>query len=84
MSKSNLTGGNATGGKAKFSNNRDWRSFLSGAQTPSAYPSVAAALKAGHAWLTGRTWFGGPASCTYERLLGDAGLISGPRKTLGI
>jgi hypothetical protein len=36
-----------------FSNSRDWRSFLSGAQ-PMAYANVATTLKAGHAWLTGR------------------------------
>lgn len=36
-----------------FSNSRDWRSFLSGTQ-PTAYANVATALKAGHAWLTGR------------------------------
>lgn len=38
-----------------FSNSRDWHSFLAAAQ-PTAYASVATALKAGHAWLTGRGW----------------------------
>jgi hypothetical protein len=38
-----------------FSNSRDWHSFLAAAQ-PTAYASVATALKAGHAWLTGQRW----------------------------
>jgi len=38
-----------------FSNSRDWRSFLAAVQ-PTGYASVAIALKAGHAWLTGRGW----------------------------
>jgi hypothetical protein len=36
-----------------FSNYRDWRAFLAAMQAPAAYASVATALKAGHAWLTG-------------------------------
>jgi hypothetical protein len=36
-----------------FSNYRDWRAFLAAVQAPAAYASVATALKAGHAWLTG-------------------------------
>jgi hypothetical protein len=39
-----------------FSNYRDWRAFLGAlgaGQAPAAYASVATALKAGHAWLTG-------------------------------
>jgi len=35
-----------------FSNSRDWRSFLSATQ-PTAYASVATALKAGHGWAYG-------------------------------
>lgn len=76
------------GRQTKFSNCRDWRSFLSGSQLPPAYVSVATALKAGHAWLSGR---GGLGSATPERkseycqwLLGSASLISGARKTLGV
>jgi hypothetical protein len=55
-----------------FSNSRDWRSFLSGAQ-PTAYANVATALKAGHTWLTGRSW-----------AQGLVGSVSGTGKTLGI
>lgn len=36
-----------------FSNYRDWRAFLAAVPVPAAYASVATALKAGHAWLTG-------------------------------
>jgi hypothetical protein len=36
-----------------FSNYRDWRAFLAAVQAPAAYASVATALKAGHAWLSG-------------------------------
>jgi hypothetical protein len=36
-----------------FSNYRDWRAFLAAVQVPAACASVATALKAGHAWLTG-------------------------------
>jgi hypothetical protein len=36
-----------------FSNYRDWRAFLAAIQAPAAYASVATALNAGHAWLTG-------------------------------
>lgn len=74
--------------RAKFSNCRDWRSFLSRAEAPPAYTGVATALKAGHAWLTGRGWLGGVASsrksdsCNW--LLGSTGLIAGSRKTIGV
>jgi hypothetical protein len=72
----------------KFSNCRDWRSFLSAAQTPPAYTSVATALKAGHDWLTGRGWRNNRTAdreSTYCKwLLGSAGLISGTGKTLGV
>lgn len=80
------------GRQNKFSNCRDWRSFLSGAPLPPAYTSVAAALKAGHAWLTGRGWGQGwLANTTPDRqsdsrnlLLDSAGLITGSGKTLGV
>jgi len=69
-----------------FSNSRDWRSFLSGTQPAAA--SVATALKAGHAWLTGRGWAQGwlaaRGSETCNGLLGEGGLVSGARKTVGI
>jgi hypothetical protein len=45
----------------KFSNCREWRSFLS--QSAAAFPSVMAAVKASHAWLSGR------AANTYTGLL---------------
>ncbi len=76
------------GRQNKFSNYRDWRSFLSHAEVPPAYASVATALKAGHAWLSGRGWSGNAPSerkspyCQW--LLGSAGLISGARDTLGV
>ena len=60
-----------------FSNSRDWRSFLSGAQ-PMAYASVATALKAGHAWLTGRVWAQGQLGA------GLVGSASGTGKTVGV
>jgi hypothetical protein len=61
-----------------FSNSRDWRSFLSGAQ-PTAYANVATALKAGHTWLTGRSWAQG------TRLgPGLIGSVSGTHKTVGV
>jgi hypothetical protein len=59
-----------------FSNSRDWRSFLSAAQ-PAAYANVATALKAGHAWLTGRGLLG-------EGGLVSGGLVSGTGKTIGV
>jgi hypothetical protein len=70
-----------------FSNCRDWRSFLAAAQ-PTAYTSVATALKAGHAWLTGHGWaYGWLADRgreTCNSLLGEGGLVSGTRKTIGV
>jgi hypothetical protein len=61
-----------------FSNSRDWRSFLSAAQ-PTAYASVATALKAGHAWLTGRGWAQG------TRLGAElVGSVSRTGKTVGV
>jgi hypothetical protein len=61
-----------------FSNSRDWRSFLSAAQ-PTAYANVATALRAGHAWLTGRGWAQG------TRLGAElVGSVSGTRKTVGV
>lgn len=71
----------------KFSNCRDWRSFLLATQAPPAYTSVATALKAGHDWLTGRAWRPskpGRESPYCNELLGSAGLIPGTRKTLGV
>ncbi len=72
----------------KFSNCRDWRAFLAHLQAPPAYTSVATALRAGHAWLSGRGW---PSNATSDRkspycdwLLGSAGLVSSTRKTLGV
>ena len=73
-----------------FSNYRDWRAFLAAVQAPSAYLSVATALKAGHEWLTGsrldRTRDdrarADPGSETCSWLLADSGLVS--RKTLGV
>jgi hypothetical protein len=59
-----------------FLNSRDWRSFLSGAQ-PTAYANVATALKAGHAWLTGRSWAQGQLGA------GLVGSVSGTGKTVG-
>jgi hypothetical protein len=61
-----------------FSNSRDWRSFLSGAQ-PTAYANVATALKAGHAWLTGRRWAQGTPSGP-----GLIGSVSGTHKAVGV
>jgi hypothetical protein len=70
-----------------FSNSRDWRSFLSGAQ-PMAYANVATTLKAGHAWLTGRGrargWLGTRGSETSRSLRVEDGLVSGAGKTLGV
>ena len=43
----------------KFLNSREWRSFLTTAQSAAAYPSVINAVKASHAWL------GGGAAKTY-------------------
>ena len=61
-----------------FSNSRDWRSFLSSAQ-PTAYANVATALKAGHAWLTGRGWAQG------TRLGVElVGSVSGTGKPVGV
>jgi hypothetical protein len=59
---------------SKFLNCRDWRSFLAAAQSAVAYPSVA--VKASHAWLSGR------AANTYRWLLVNGDLVA--RKTLGI
>jgi hypothetical protein len=66
-------------GSAAFSNYREWRAFLVEVQVPAACTSVATALAAGHAWLTGGLWA--------DR--GDApggGLLGalGSRKTLGV
>ena len=65
-----------------FSNYRDWRAFLAAVQAPAAYASVATALKAGHAWLTGRGWMADRGRETCSLLLGESDLSS--RKTLGV
>lgn len=62
----------------KFPNCREWRSFLSSADLPGPYPSFVAAVKAGHAWLSGG------AATGYSRLLANGNLVAGARKTLGI
>ena len=69
-------------GHGQFSNYRDWRAFLAAVQAPAAYASVATALKAGHAWLTGRGWVADRGSETCNWLLGETDLAS--RKTLGV
>ena len=65
-----------------FSNYRDWRAFLAAVQAPAAYASVATALRAGHAWLTGGGWMPvrGSEACSWP--LAESGLMS--RKTLGV
>ena len=62
----------------KFLNAREWRSFLTAAQSAAAYPSVIYGVKASQAWLSGG------AAKTYSWLLVNGSLVSGPRKTLGI
>jgi hypothetical protein len=62
----------------KFSNCRDWRSFLTAAQCAVVGPSLATALQAGHQWLSGG------AAKTYRWLFIDGTLVAGARKTLGI
>jgi hypothetical protein len=62
----------------KFSNARDWASFLTAAQCAVVGPSLATALQAGHEWLSGG------AERTYRWLFVDGTLIAGARKTLGI
>jgi hypothetical protein len=61
----------------KFLNSREWRSFLTAAQSATAYPSVINAVKASHAWLSGG------AAKTYSWLLDNDNRVVGARKTLG-
>jgi hypothetical protein len=63
---------------SKFLNSREWRSFLTTAQSAASYPSVINAVKASHAWLSGN------AAKTYSWLLVNGNLVAGARKTLGI
>jgi hypothetical protein len=63
---------------SKFLNSREWRSFLSAAQSAAACPSVINAVKASHAW------FSGGAAKTYGWLLVNGNLVAGTRRTLGI
>ncbi|HTV97541.1 MAG TPA: hypothetical protein VME42_16165 [Steroidobacteraceae bacterium] len=89
--------GSAAGRANKFSNCRDWRSFLSSLQGPPACPSVAAALQAGRVWLARQRWLDGYAAVsdgyaavseeavrTYRWLVGGGSLIAGSGKTLGV
>ena len=62
----------------KFLNDRDWRTFLTAAQSAASCPSVLKAVKAGQAWL------GDSAAKTSSWLLVDGTLVTGARKTLGI
>jgi hypothetical protein len=62
----------------KFLNSREWRSFLTAAQSAAANPSMINAVKASHAWLSGG------AAKTYSWLLVNGNLVAGARKTLGI
>jgi hypothetical protein len=62
----------------KFLNSREWRTFLSAAQSATSYPGVVKAFKAGHAWLNES------AVKTSGWLFVDDGLAPDPRKTLGI
>ena len=62
----------------KFLNSREWRSFLTAAQSAATYPSVINAVKVSHAWLSGG------AAKTYSWLLVNGNLVAGARKTLGI
>jgi hypothetical protein len=54
-----------------FSNYRDWRAFLGAVEAPAACSSVAAALEAGHDWLTGRGWMANRGSETRSWLLAE-------------
>ncbi|HEX4150998.1 MAG TPA: hypothetical protein VHY75_02180 [Steroidobacteraceae bacterium] len=65
---------------SKFLNSREWRTFLSSAQSAAAsYPSFMAAVRAGQAWLGQR------AAQTYGWLSSvDDALATGSQKTLGI
>jgi hypothetical protein len=63
---------------SKFLNSREWRSFLTAAQSAAAYPSVITAVKASQAWLSGG------AAKTYGWLMVNGNLVAGARKTLGI
>ena len=62
----------------KFLNSREWRSFLTAAQSAAAYPSAINAVKASQAWLSGG------AVQTYSWVLVNGNLVAGARKTLGI
>jgi hypothetical protein len=80
----------------KFLNSREWRTFLSTAQSAATCPSVMRAVKAGQAWLSGRAclsetaWLGERAllgenaAKTSGWLLGDGSLATVPNKTLGV
>ena len=63
---------------SKFMNSREWRSFLTAAQSATAYPDVINAVKASHAWLSGG------AAKTYSWLLVNGNLVALARKTLGV
>jgi len=60
----------------RFLNSREWRSFLTAAQSAAAHPTVINAVKASHAWLSGG------AAKTYGWLLVNRNLVAGARKTL--
>jgi hypothetical protein len=62
----------------KFLNCREWRTFLNSADQAGPYPSVAAALK------TGRAWLSGSAATSYSWVLVNGNLIAGAGKNLGI
>jgi hypothetical protein len=68
----------------KFLNSREWRTFLSAAQSAATYPSVIRAVKAGQAWLSERAWLNESAVKTSGWLLVDSSLATGPGKTLGV
>jgi hypothetical protein len=62
----------------KFLNSREWRSFLTAAQSAAAYPSVINAVRVSHAWLSGG------AAKTDSWFVVNGNLVAGARKTLGI
>jgi hypothetical protein len=69
---------------SRFLNGREWRSFVSAAQSAVSSTGVVRALRGGQAWLTGRTWFGESAAKASAELLVDGGLIAETQESLGV
>jgi hypothetical protein len=68
----------------KFLNSREWRTFLSAAQSAATCPCVQRAVKAGQAWLSERGWLSeSPVKASGWRFV-DGTLPAGPHKTLGV